>query len=119
MEEYTIDDIPVLLQENLDAVVIVDSENNQYKSIIRKGIFTSFLGETGSYHDLIEKLWFHFSDSNEKITKDYHVFVSSYGEFKGKYSRRLKIMVEGRLQPNLIQQPVSYLVFSQKANDVK
>ena len=103
LEEYTIDDIPVLLQENLDAVVIVDSENNQYKSIIRKGIFTNFLGETGSYHDLIEKLWFHFSDSNEKITKDYHVFVSSYGEFKGKYSRRLKIMVEGRLQPNLIQ----------------
>ena len=103
LEEYTIDDIPVLLQENLDAVVIVDSEKYQYKSIIRKGIFTSFLGETGSYHDLIEKLWFHFSDSNEKITKDYHVFVSSYGEFKGKYSRRLKIMVEGRLQPNLIQ----------------
>ena len=103
LEEYTIEDIPVLLQENLDAVVIVDSENNQYKSIIRKGIFTNFLGETGSYHDLIEKLWFHFSDSNEKITKDYHVFVSSYGEFKGKYSRRLKIMVEGRLQPNLIQ----------------
>ena len=103
LEEYTIDDIPVLLQENLDAVVIVDSEKYQYKSIIRKGIFTSFLGETGSYHDLIEKLWFHFSDSNEKITKDYHIFVSSYGEFKGKYSRRLKIMVEGRLQPNLIQ----------------
>lgn len=103
LEEYTIDDIPALLQENLDAVVIVDSENNQYKSIIRKGIFTSFLSETGSYHDLIEKLWFHFSDSNEKITKDYHVFVSSYGEFKGKHSRRLKIMVEGRLQPNLIQ----------------
>ena len=103
LEEYTIDDIPVLLQENLDAVVIVDSEKYQYKSIIRKGIFTTFLGETGSYHDLIEKLWFHFSDSNEKITKDYHVFVSSYGEFKGKYSRRLKIMVEGRLRPNLIQ----------------
>ena len=46
----------------------------------------AFIDETGDYNELIEKLWFHFSGTNEKITKDYSVFVSYYGEFKGKYT---------------------------------
>ena len=103
LADYTIDDVPVLLQENVDAVLVADSEANEYKTLFRKGMFDKFLDDKGSYHDLIEKLWFHFNDSNEKITEDYHVFVSSYGEFKGKYSRRIKVMVEGSVHPHIIQ----------------
>ena len=103
LADYTIDDVPVLLQENVDAVLVADSEANEYKTLFRKGMFDKFLDDKGSYHDLIEKLCFHFNDSNEKITEDYHVFVSSYGEFKGKYSRRIKVMVEGSVHPHIIQ----------------
>lgn len=103
LADYTIDDVPVLLQENVDAVLVADSEANEYKTLFRKGMFDKFLDDKGSYHDLIEKLCFHFNDSNEKITEDYHVFVSSYGEFKGKYSRRIKVMVEGSVHLHIIQ----------------
>lgn len=106
LADYTINDVPELLQENVDAILIADSEANQYKTLLRKGIFEKFLDDEGTYHDLIEKLWFHFNDSNEKITQDYHVFVSSYGEFKGKYSRRIKIMVEGSVHQHIVQMSV-------------
>ncbi len=103
LADYTIEDVSALLRENVDAVFVADSDLNEYKSIVRKGMFEQFMDESGSYHDLIEKLWFHFGDTNERITEDYHVFVSSYGEFKGKYSRRLRIKLEGSDQLHMVQ----------------
>ncbi|MCR5104594.1 MAG: GGDEF domain-containing protein [Eubacterium sp.] len=102
LADYTFQDVPVLLQENIDAVLIADSDLNEYKTLFKKGMFDKFLDDSGSYHDLIEKLWFHFNDSNEKITEDYHVFISSYGEFKGKYSRRIKV-IDADNQQHIIQ----------------
>lgn len=106
LADYTIEDVLALLRENVDAVFVADSDLNEYKSIVRKGMFEQFMDERGSYHDLIEKLWFHFGDTNERITEDYHVFVSSYGEFKGKYSRRLRIKLEGSDQLHMVQMSV-------------
>ena len=106
LADYTIEDVLALLRENVDAVFVADSDLNEYKSIVRKGMFEQFMDESGSYHDLIEKLWFHFGDTNERITEDYHVFVSSYGEFKGKYSRRLRIKLEGSDQLHMVQMSV-------------
>ncbi|MCR4642735.1 MAG: GGDEF domain-containing protein [Lachnospiraceae bacterium] len=106
LADYTIEDVSALLRENVDAVFVADSDLNEYKSIVRKGMFEQFMDESGSYHDLIEKLWFHFGDTNERITEDYHVFVSSYGEFKGKYSRRLRIKLEGSDQLHMVQMSV-------------
>ena len=104
--EYTADDLLIILNENVDAIVMVDTTLNKYRTIVRKGIFNEIINEDGDYYDLIQKLWFHLEDSNEEITSDYKAFVAYYGEFKGKYSRRLKIFLEGSETPHIIQMNV-------------
>ena len=114
LESYSIEEVTGLLQKNVDAIVLVDTTLAKYRALSRNGIFRTFIDETGDYHELIEKLWFHFNGTNEKIAKDYTVFVSYYGEFKGKYSRRLKIQVDGIDQPSIIQMTVYPLKDSDK-----
>lgn len=106
LESYTMEDISRIMQENVDAVLIVDASINKYKAINRRGIFEKLISEEGEYRDLIEKLWIHLSDTNERISKDYGVFMSYYGNFKGKYSRRLKVKLDGNEQPYVIQMTV-------------
>lgn len=106
LEDYTAEDLLVLLNENVDAIVMVDPEIGRYRAIARRGLFNKYLDETGDYKDLIQKLWFHLSDSDEEITDDYKAFISYYGEFRGKYSRRLKIHPEGSDTPYVIQMNV-------------
>ena len=114
LEDYSVEDIPELIKGYVDAVVVADYELNKYRSIFRKGMFENFLDDEGSYHDLIEKLVFHFNESNEKITEDYRVFLSSYGEFQGKYSRRIKLRLEDDSQPHMIQLSVYPLTDQKK-----
>ena len=106
LEDYTFDDLVVLLNENVDAIVMVDTKTNKYRAISRRGLFEDLLDETGDYNDLIEKLWFHFSDSKEAITEDYKAFTSYYGEFNGKYSRRIKVFTKDSETPKVIQMTV-------------
>lgn len=101
--DFTINDVTGLLTENVDAIVVVDPAIDAYKSIVRHGLFVNFLKESGIYHDLILDLWFHFSDSNEMVTGDYQIFADSTGVFKGKYSRRLKLFLDGEEKPHLVQ----------------
>ena len=101
--DYTVNDVTGLLTENVDAVVIVDPAIDTYKTIIRRGMFETFLKESGIYHDLILDLWFHFSDSGEKVTGDYQIFADSTGIFNTKYSRRLKLYLEDSQKPHLVQ----------------
>lgn len=89
--DLTAESVSQFIMDSVDAVLVVDSENNQYKKIICRGFFKDYLPDNGTYHDLVEKLWFHFADSGEKIAEDYHVFVPSFGKFSGKYSKRLKL----------------------------
>ena len=114
LEDYSVEDIPELIKGYVDAVVVADYELNKYRSIFRKGMFENLLDDEGSYHDLIEKLVFHFNESNEKITEDYRVFLSSYGEFHGKYSRRIKLRLEDDSQPHMIQMSVYPLTDQKK-----
>ena len=114
LEDYSVEDIPELIKGYVDAVVVADYELNKYRSIFRKGMFENFLDDEGSYHDLIEKIVFHFNESNEKITEDYRVFLSSYGEFRGKYSRRIKLRLEDDSQPHMIQMSVYPLTDQKK-----
>lgn len=114
LEDYSVEDIPELIKGYVDAVVVADYELNKYRSIFRKGMFENFLDDEGSYHDLLEKLVFHFNESNEKITEDYRVFLSSYGEFQGKYSRRIKLRLEDDSQPHMIQMSVYPLTDQKK-----
>ena len=89
--EYTPDSLIGLIRDHVDAVLLADAGANEYRAFIRKGIFEELIGESGKYTDLIEALWFHFSESQEKITQDYHVFLPSYGKFSGKISKRIRM----------------------------
>lgn len=94
IDNYTLDDISEIFKEKVDAVLIVNSELDSYKSVIKKGIFADNIEENGNYHNLIEKLWFHLNDGSKKITRDYQIFLPLYGKFQGKYSKRLKLLYD-------------------------
>jgi hypothetical protein len=68
--DYDINDIAGQFVDSVGALVVVDPAIDAYKSIIRRGMFETFLKESGIYHDLILDLWFHFNDSNEKVAGD-------------------------------------------------
>lgn len=104
--DYTIEDMLVLLNENVDAIVMVDTTIKKYRAITRRNIFKDIIDETGDYDDFIQKLWFHLSNSQEEITEDYKAFASYYGQFNGKYSRRFKVFLEGSTAPYVIQMNV-------------
>ena len=91
-DNYSVEEATKFLNDNLDALLLVDAASDTYKVLTKRGLFETFLDDTGSYSGVIEKLWFHISESNDEITDDYKVFIPSFGEFKGKFSKRLKIV---------------------------
>ena len=91
-DSVTFDVAMEFLKENLGAVLYVDGDADEYKALSRKNFFTEFVAEKGSYHDLIEKLWFHFNNSSDAVVEDYHVFIPTAGKFVGKYSKRINIV---------------------------
>ncbi len=103
LTDLSIDDVCGLFVDQVDALIVVDSSIDTYKAVVRRGIFENYLEETGSYHDLILNLWFHFNDSNEKVSGDYQIFADNTGVFKNKYSRRLKLYLEDEKEPHLVQ----------------
>ena len=105
-KDYSINDIPALILDNVDSVIIVDSNTDSYRALKRVGIFENYIEEIGTYHDLIVKLWFHIDETNAEVTEDYHVFIDSTGKFTGKYSRRIKIHLEGSEKPSIAQMTV-------------
>ncbi|MBO4845207.1 MAG: GGDEF domain-containing protein [Lachnospiraceae bacterium] len=92
IERFSLEDAKEFISGNVDALLFVDAKADTFKALARRGMFTDFIEENGNYHELIEKLWFHFNDTMDKITEDYQVFIPTFGEFSGKYSRRLKII---------------------------
>ena len=90
-ENCTIENITDFITNEVDSVVIVDGKNDRYRAIMRKGVFDGFIDETGRYHDLIEKLWYHLNNSSTGVVEDYHVFIPTSGKFIGKYSKRVNI----------------------------
>ena len=82
-----------LLFDKIDAIIVVDAKKDTYQTIKKTGIFEKILKDDGDYKELVEKLWFHFSDRDKKITDDYHVFVPMFGKFKGKYVDRIKLRI--------------------------
>lgn len=108
----TLEVVAEFVKNNVDCVLAVDIKTNTYKSIIKKGIFEDIIDETGDYPDLIQKLWFHLNDGTESITEDYQVFIPAFGEFTGKYSKRLKINYNDDIHAaNMMIYPVNNEVY--------
>ena len=101
--DYSANDVSNLFADSVGAIVLVDPSIDAYKSIVRRGMFETFLKESGIYHDLILDLWFHFNGSNERVSGEYQIFADNTGVFKEKYSRRLKIVLEDEENPHLVQ----------------
>ena len=101
MSSYTKETISDLLFSKIDSIIIVNARDDSYHTVKKQGIFERFLKEQGSYKKLIEKLWFHFNDKNNKIAEDYHVFIPMIGKFNGKYVDRIKLCIEEKI--HLIQ----------------
>jgi len=94
-DDFTLNDVAHFFKDNTDAIVLVDADKDSYRTLAKRGMFTDFIDESGSYHELIEKLWFHINETQDKITEDYQVFIPTFGKFSGKYSRRLKLYENG------------------------
>jgi len=94
MNHVSKEDMVEIFKKNVDVLLIVDAKEDIYRTVICKGIFTDFIEETGKYNELIENLWFHFNGTQEKITEEYRVFLPVFGEFQGKFSKKLKLYVE-------------------------
>ena len=101
MSEYSKEFVSNLFYELVDAIIIVDAKNDSYHAIKKVGLFEKLIDSDGKYQNLVEKLWFHFSDKSDKIADDYHVFIPMIGKFKGKYIDRIKLFVDN--QTRLIQ----------------
>ena len=82
------------VKTSVDAILIVDGAADRYKVLSKSGIFTDFIDDSGRYKDLIEKLWYHFNNSDETVAEGYHVFMPTSGKFQGKYSKRINISVD-------------------------
>ena len=101
MSDFSKESVSSLFYDNVDAIIIVDAANDTYHTAKKTGLFEGFLDDEGNYKALVEKLWFHFSDKNDRIADDYHVFVPMFGKFKGKFVDRIKLLIDN--QVHLVQ----------------
>lgn len=93
--DFTFDNALAELGRLVDALIITDQETDTYKALVLKGVFRKIISETGTYKDIVQKLWFHFYNSDKTITEEYLVFIPNLSKFVGKYSKRIKLVVDG------------------------
>ena len=94
IDTYSYENAIEYVKASVDAILIVDGTADRYKVLSKSGIFTDFIDDSGRYKDLIEKLWYHFNNSDETVAEGYHVFMPTSGKFQGKYSKRINIIVD-------------------------
>lgn len=95
MRVYSDVDVANILNNSMDAVLVVSSKEDTYQRIKCSELFSKLLDETGSYKELIEKLCFHLSENDSKITDDYQVFLPKMIDFKGKHARKISCEING------------------------
>ena len=93
ISEMTLDDAISFFKDNVGAVIVADGKADTYRSVLITGVFKDLLSENGKYHELIEKLWYHFNKTSESITEDYQVFIPISGVFSGKYARKVTLSI--------------------------
>ena len=77
INDITLENALGIIKDQADAIIAVNTDEDSYHTILRRGLFTDFIEENGVYKELIEKLWYHFNNSDKRITEDYHVFIPS------------------------------------------
>lgn len=97
MRKYVDADIAKMLNDNMDAIFVVSSIEDKYQKVKCSELFSELISENGSYKELIEKLCFHVSENNAKISDDYQVFLPKMSEFAGKYSRKISCVLNGEM----------------------
>lgn len=95
MRDYTNAEINEILYNNIDALIIVSSEEDKYRVIKSSEAMGELIDSEGSYNELIEKLCFRMNDSGEKITDEYMVFLPKMGEFKNAMLRKVSLEIDG------------------------
>lgn len=95
MRVYSDVDVANILNNSMEAVLVVSSKEDTYQRIKCSELFSKLLDETGSYKELIEKLCFHLSENDSKITDDYQVFLPKMIDFKGKHARKIICEING------------------------
>lgn len=99
IQAFTLENAIDIFKNNVDAIIAVNIDEDCYHAVLKRGYFESFIEEKGTYQELMNKLWFHLSDSGEQITEDYQVFIPALGKVEGKYSKRLKVMFDDQQRP--------------------
>lgn len=95
MRVYSDKEVNELVYGNMDALLIISAKEDKYKVIRCSSDFAKVFDSEGSYNELIEKSFFHLNENNGKITDDYLIFLPKMGEFKGKYSKKINLDIEG------------------------
>ena len=90
-DDFSYEDAIKFIDANADCMIIADGDADKYKALVKRGIFDDIIKDSGSYHDLIKLLLYHFNNSSTGVNEDYHVFVPKAGKFSGKYSKRINI----------------------------
>jgi diguanylate cyclase (GGDEF)-like protein len=89
---------------SVSALLIADENDDTYRALVRRGVFLEVLSESGTYTEMVHRLWFHRYEDGRKITDTYNVFIPNMGKFNGKYSKRIKLLVNDI--PHLVQMSV-------------
>lgn len=89
---------------SVSALLIADENADTYRALVRRGVFLEVLSESGTYTEMVHRLWFHRYEDGRKITDTYNVFIPNMGKFNGKYSKRIKLLVNDI--PHLVQMSV-------------
>lgn len=95
IDDLSLSDICAFLEDSVGALVVADRNKDVYRAAVRRGFFAEYIDESGAYHTLIEKLWYHFNNSGDTITEDYKVFIPLAGVFTGKRTKKLRFISNG------------------------
>jgi hypothetical protein len=94
IDDFTFEQALEYYGNSVNALVIADEKADTYRALIRRGVFQDVLSESGTYTEMVHRLWFHRYDDGRKITDTYNVFIPNMSKFNGKYSKRIKLLVD-------------------------
>ena len=58
INDITLENALGIIKDQADAIIAVNTDEDSYHTILRRGLFTDFIKENGVYKELIEKLWY-------------------------------------------------------------